>query len=96
MSLDIWMLCLHNRTKPFLQLHYDFHMHGLRTPREEMTFTARPKIKSQSQILGTAEAYFCLPHRPNFSDFFYLCRHWVSVVRVHMYSSDLTEILEIS
>ena len=24
--------------------------HGLRTPGEEITFTARPKIKSQSQI----------------------------------------------
>ena len=28
MSLDIWMLCLHNRTKPFLQLHYDFHIYS--------------------------------------------------------------------
>ena len=24
---------------------------------------------------------FCLPHRPNFSDIFDLCLHWVSVVR---------------
>ena len=32
--------------------------HGLRTPREEIAFTTRPKIQSQSQIFGTAEAYF--------------------------------------
>ena len=32
--------------------------HGLRTPREEIAFTAWPKIQSQSQILGTAKAYF--------------------------------------
>ena len=34
------------------------HGHGLRTPREEMAFTARPKIQSQSQTLGMAKAYF--------------------------------------
>ena len=32
--------------------------HELRTPKEEIAFTARPKIHSHSQILGTAEAYF--------------------------------------
>ena len=31
---------------------------GLRTPREEIASTAWPKMQSQSQILGTAEAYF--------------------------------------
>ena len=28
-------------------------VHGLRTPREDIAFTARPKIQSQSQIFGT-------------------------------------------
>ena len=28
---------------------------------------------------------FCQPHRPNFSDIFDLCLHWVSVVRVWTY-----------
>ena len=52
--------------------------HGLRTPREEIVFTARPKIHSQSQILGTVEAYF----GPIFQIcIFDLCLHWVSVVR---------------
>ena len=55
----------------------DSSWHGLRTPREEIAFTARPKILSQSQI-------FCLPHQPNFSDIFDLCLHWVSVVRVFL------------
>ena len=55
--------------------------HGLRTPREEIAFTARPKIQSQSQIFRYGRSIFCLPHRPNFSDFFDLCLHWVSVVR---------------
>ena len=32
--------------------------HGLRTPREEMTFTARPKIKSQSQIFRYGRSIF--------------------------------------
>ena len=55
--------------------------HGLRTPREGIAFTARPKIQSQSQIFRYGWSIFCLPHRPNFSDIFYLCLHWVSVVR---------------
>ena len=59
--------------------------HGLRMPREEIAFTARPKIHSHSQIFRYGRSIFCLPHRPNFSDIFDLCLHWVSVVRVHMY-----------
>ena len=55
--------------------------HGLRTPREEIAFTARPKIHSHSQIYRYGGSIFCLPHRPNFSDIFDLCLHWVSVVR---------------
>ena len=55
--------------------------HGLRTPREEIAFTTRPKIHSHSQILGTAKAYFVCHIGPNFSDIFDLCLHWVSVVR---------------
>ena len=38
--------------------------HGLRTPGEEIAFTARPKI--HSQILSTAEAYFVRHIGPNF------------------------------
>ena len=55
--------------------------HGLRTPSEEIAFTARPKIQSQSQIFRYGQSIFCLPHRPNFSDIFDLFLHWVSVVR---------------
>ena len=55
--------------------------HGLRTPDEEIAFTARPKIKSHSQIYRYRQSIFCLPHRPKISDFFDLCLHWVSVVR---------------
>ena len=55
--------------------------HGLRIPGEEITFTARSKIKSQSQIFSSDRSIFCLPHRPKISDFFDLCLHWVSVVR---------------
>ena len=40
--------------------------HGLRTPGEDIAFTARPKIKYQSQILGTAEAYFVCHIGPKF------------------------------
>ena len=56
-------------------------LHGLRTPRDEIAFTARPKIQSQSQIFRYGGSIFCLPHRPIFSDIFDLCLHWVSVVR---------------
>ena len=59
------------------------YTHGLRTPRVEIAFTALPKIQSQSQIFKYDGSIFCLPHRPNFSDIFDLCLHWVSVVRVH-------------
>ena len=54
---------------------------GLRTPREEIAFTARPKIHSHSQIFRYGGSIFCLPHRPIFSDILDLCLHWVSVVR---------------
>ena len=52
--------------------------HGLQMPCEEIAFTARPQIKSQSQvrpkhILSAASAHI-------FS-FFDICFHWVSVVR---------------
>ena len=57
--------------------------HRLRTPREEIAFTARPKVQSQSQIFRYGGSIFCLPHRPNLSDIFDLCLHWVSVVRAH-------------
>ena len=50
--------------------------------REEIAFTAQPKIHSHSQIFKYGRRIFCLPHRPNFSDIFDLCLHWVSVVRV--------------
>ena len=56
--------------------------HGLRTPREEIAFTARPKIHSHSQMFRYGQSIFCLPHRPNFSNIFDLCLNCVSVVRV--------------
>ena len=61
--------------------HTKFRAHGLRTPGEEITFTARPKIKSQSQIDRYGRSTFCLPHRPKILGFFDLCLHWVSLVR---------------
>ena len=57
------------------------YRHGLRTPREEIAYTARPKINSHSQFFCYGGSIFCLPHRPNFSGIFDLCLHWVSVVR---------------
>ena len=57
--------------------------HGLWTPGEEIVFTARPNINSHSQIFKYDRSIFCLPHRPKLSDFFDLCLHWVSVVRVY-------------
>ena len=48
-------------------------VHGLQMPREEIAFTARPKIQSQSQIFRYGRSIFCLPHQPNFSDIFDLC-----------------------
>ena len=60
--------------------------HGLRTPREEIAFTERPKIHSHSQIFRYSRSRFCLPHRPNFSDIFDLCLHLVSVVCACNYS----------
>ena len=55
--------------------------HGLRTSSEEIASTAQPKIHSHSQMFRYGGSIFCLPHRPNFSDIFDLCLHWVSVVR---------------
>ena len=53
--------------------------HGLRKPREDIAFTAQPKI--QSQIFRYGQSIFCLPHQPDFSDSFDLRLYWVSVVR---------------
>ena len=55
--------------------------HGLRTLRQKIAFTARPKIQPQSQIFRYGRSISYLPHRPKFSDFFDLCLHWESVVR---------------
>ena len=60
--------------------------HGLRTPREEIAFNARPKIHSHSQIFRYGRSIFCLPYRPNFSDIFDLCLHRVFVVRGNVHS----------
>ena len=65
---------------PIVDIFYLIN-HRLRTPREEIAFTARPKIQSQPQIFRYGRSIFCLPHRPNFSDIFDLCLLWVSVVR---------------
>ena len=67
-------------------------LHGLRKPREEIAFTALPKIHSHSQICKYGGSIFCLPHRPNFSDIFDLCLHWVSVVRVLHYEPNTVQL----
>ena len=73
-----------------------FMFHGLRTPREEIAFTARPKIHSHSQIFRYGWRIFCLPHRPNLSDIFDLCLQWVSVVRGAMYRRKISSIIDFS
>ena len=64
-----------------LEIENKIWTHGLRTPREQIAFTARPKIHSHSQIFRYGGSIFCLPHLPIFSDILDLCLHWVSVVR---------------
>ena len=71
-------------------------IHGLRTPEEEIAFTARPKIQSQSQIFRCGGSIFCLPHRPNFSDIFDFCLDWVSVVCDHDHSKSRTSSISLS
>ena len=61
--------------------------HGLQTPGEEIALTARPEIKSKSQMFRYGQSIFCLPHQPKISDFFDLCIHWVFVVRGRNYAS---------
>ena len=73
--------CYKSRRAADLAKHHDDPSHGLRTPGEEIVFTAQPKIKSQSQICRYGGSIFCLPHQPKISGFFYLCVHWVSIVR---------------
>ena len=53
----------------------------LRTLREEISFTARPKIHYHSQFFKYGQSIFCQTHWLIFSDIFDLCLHWVSVVR---------------
>ena len=60
-----------------LKANFIYLRHRLRMPSEEIAFTARPKIKSQSQIYRYGQSIFYLPHRPKISGFFDLCLHWV-------------------
>ena len=71
-------LVSHNRLRVFRMF---CSMHGLRTPGEEIAFTARKKINSRTEIFRYGRSIFCLPHQHKFSDFFDFCLHWVSVVR---------------
>ena len=77
--------CFHHLSEMWQLLHSCGH--GLRTPREKIVFTARPKIHSHSQIFRYGRSIFFLPQRPNFSDIFDLCLHWVSVVHGAEYLS---------
>ena len=74
-----WCCVARRKENKWSRLNFDYE-HGLRTPKEEIAFTARPKI--QFQIFSYCQSIFCLPHLPNFSDIFDLCLHWVSVFRV--------------
>ena len=78
-------------------LSYNWFVHGLRTPSEEIAFTVWPKIKSQSQIYRYGRCIFYLPHWPNISDFFDFSLHWVSVVRgsIHLMSRVLCKYQEV-
>ena len=69
-----------NPKKHLLPFIINILKHRVRTPSKEIAFTARSKM--HSQIFRYDRSIFCLPHRPKFSDFFDLCLHWVSVVRV--------------
>ena len=60
-------------------------IHGLQTPCEKITFTARLKINSHSQIFRYGWSIFCLPHQPKFSDLFDFCLHWLSIVCVFIW-----------
>jgi hypothetical protein len=51
---------------------FAFH-HGLRTPGEEIAFTAQPKKSTPTpKFLGTAKAYFVCHIGPNFQIFFFI------------------------
>ena len=55
----LWLLFDYNKIPVKCTIiKQDLLGHRLRTPKEEMAFTARPKIQSQSKFLGTAETYF--------------------------------------
>ena len=79
---------INNKENAFDKNILDEWLHELRTPSEEIAFTALPKIKSQSQIFRYSRSIFCLPHRPKFSDFSDLCLHWVSVVREWLHAAN--------
>ena len=50
-------------------------------PERKYSSVLGQKFTPIPKFLGTyGRSIFCLPHRPNFSDLFELCLHWVSVV----------------
>ena len=80
----IWIM---KKSAPCDMQWYDIK-HVLWTPREEIAFTAQPKIPSQSQIFRYNRNMVCCPHWPNFSDIFDLCLHWMSIVRNIKFTSE--------
>ena len=69
-------------------------MAQVRLQRKKIALTTLPKIHSCSQFFRYSQSIFCLPHRPNFSDIFDLCLHWVSVVRGYIFSTSEQAISE--
>ena len=82
-SQNIWTLkFIYSEKVTKLEIKVLFSCDDGQTSRDEMAFTARPKIPSHSQIFRYGRSIFFLPHQPYFSDIFDLCLHWVSVVCV--------------
>ena len=72
-------LCRNQHNNNPTSLNLDTPHHGLWTPGEEISFTARTKIKYQSQIFRCSQSILFLPNWPKISKCFDLCLHLVSV-----------------
>ena len=76
----LWFKCLLWFMPKLVACFKTEHLYLNTRTRDEITFTAQPKIQSQPQLFRYGRSIFCLPHWPTFSDIFSLCLNIYSFI----------------
>ena len=76
----LWFKCLLWFMPKLVACFKTEHLYLNTRTRDEITFTAQPKIQFQPQLFRYGRSIFCLPHWPTFSDIFSLCLNIYSFI----------------